>query len=216
MREIETDLSMRDMQLDAADACEITLVFCDIAGLTRFTERLGDYVSYRVVKACQTLVSELAGRTSGELLEVRGDGFLMAFGAPVEATRCAVEIQSAIAADPELPIRVRIGLHTGPAIHDRAGYYGRTVIAAFRVSSLAQPDEILISDATRRKLPKSLFTLGRSRDVRLKGFERRCRVWQVRWRDARRANRSQLWASDRVLRIARVGPSGIEAGAAGH
>ena len=118
-------------------------------------------------------------------------------------------------ADPQLPIRVRVGMHTGQAIRDDAGYYGRTVIAAFRVSSLAQADEILISDDTRRKLPKGMFALGRSRDVRLKGFERRCRVWQVRWRDARDVNRSQVWSSGRVLRIARAGSAEVS-GAAGR
>ena len=215
MRENHTDLSAQDVQPGSADACEITLLFCDIAGLTRFTERLGDFASYRVVKACQALVGAIAERGGGELLEVRGDGFLLAFGSPIAAVRCAVEIHGEITADPQLPIRVRVGMHTGQAIRDDAGYYGRTVIAAFRVSSLAQADEILISDDTRRKLPKSMFALGRSRAVRLKGFERRCRVWQLRWRDARDVNRSQVWSSGRVLRIARAGSAEVS-GAAGR
>jgi adenylate cyclase len=215
MRELDIQLSP-ETRLDVANACEITLLFCDIAGLTRFTERLGDFVSYRVVKSCQARVAAISRRFGGDLLEVRGDGFLLAFDSPVAAARCAVAIQSGIAADPALPIRVRIGVHTGPAIRDAAGYYGRTVIAAFRVSSLAQADEILISDEVRGKLPSSMFGLGRSRDVRLKGFERRCRVWQLRWRDGQEASRPQVWSGGRILHIARAGSAEVASGAAGR
>lgn len=196
--------------------CEVTLVFCDIAGLTQFTEQRGDFTAYQVVKHCQRAITELARRAGGELLEVRGDGFLMAFDAPYPAVRCAVEIQRSIANDPELPIHVRIGLHTGEAIHDARGYYGSTVIAAFRVSSLAGADEILISDATRRKLPGTFSELGSSRDVRLKGFARLFRLWPLRWRDAQSPSHSQVWSSGCGLHVARVGSSGLASGATGR
>lgn len=197
----------------APETREITLLFCDIAGMTEFTEQRGDFAAYQIVKICQSLVTELARRAGGELLEVRGDGFLLVFEAPFPATRCAIEIQRAIAHDTELPISMRIGLHTGEALHDSRGYYGGTVIAAFRMSSLAQADEILISDVTRARLPGPTFAMGESRDVRLKGFGRDFRLWSLRWRDAQPAIRSRV-SSGSTPRFSRVGSSGIETGAA--
>jgi len=66
---------------------------------------------------------------------------------------CAIAIQRAFARDaeanPEEPIRVRIGLHTGEAIQDEDKFFGKTVIQAFRVADLAEGGEILASRTVR-------------------------------------------------------------------
>jgi class 3 adenylate cyclase len=196
---------------------EVTLAFCDIAGFTRFTERLGDLASFRIVRRCEALVESASRELGGELLEVRGDGFLFAFDSALAAACCAVAIQRELTVASDLPLRMRVGMHTGMAIHDGCRYFGRTVIAAFRVSSLAQPDEILVSDETRRRLPAAVFPVGRCRSVRLKGLARRHRVWGLDWRAARVANRSRLLGSGPTLRASHTEAAELaEAGAAGH
>src|SRR3954467_14279922 len=53
----------------------------------------------------------------GRLVKTTGDGFLVEFVSPVEAVRCAVAVQEALAADPsdELAdaLQVRIGVNLG-------------------------------------------------------------------------------------------------------
>lgn len=215
MKRTETGISSETGPGAAANAREVTLVFCDIAAFTQFTEEQGDLASYRVVKSCHQLVRELVGRLGGELLELRGDGFLFAFDSAAEATVCSLAIQQAVDKAPDLPIRLRIGLHTGLAIHDEEGYYGRTVIAAFRVSSLAQPDEILVSEVTRQQLPSADFRFGRGRSVKLKGLTGPCRVWRVQWREALDGFRPHLGTGG-APGVPRIGSSeSAEAGAIG-
>lgn len=195
--------------------CRTTLVFSDIAGFTQLTQRMGDLACYRLVQTCQRLVAQVARCEDGELLEIRGDGFLAAFADSVAAATFAIGIQRELEQRAELRTRMRIGMHTGEVVRDGARFYGRNVIFAFRISGFAEPDEILLSQATRRELPPDRFVLGCSREVRLKGFERPERVWRMAWR--RPAQCGRVFSRPAAgVRTARVGSSGFaEVGAIG-
>lgn len=71
-----------------------------------------------------------------------------------------------------LPVRIRVGLHSGEAIKHSDDFYGRTVVIAARIGALALGDEILASDLVYA-LAKGLgtFTFGASRAAALKGLE---------------------------------------------
>jgi adenylate cyclase len=61
---------------------------------------------------------------------------------------CAIDIQRALArraANGELPVRVRIGIHTGEAIEQDGDFYGRSVVCAARIAAQAEGGEVLVS-----------------------------------------------------------------------
>ena len=99
---------------------------------------------------------------------------------------CAVAIQRAFAdysaQNPEEPIRVRIGVHTGEALRDSDKFFGKTVILAARIAAEARGGEILMS-AIVRELTASTGDLrfGRDRQAQLKGISDPQRLVVLEW-----------------------------------
>jgi class 3 adenylate cyclase len=153
---------------------------------TGITERLGDRGALRVVADHNKIVRAQCEAHGGFEVELRGDGFLVAFPTPAAGVRCAVALQRAFEAwsrgHPEQPIRIRIGLHCGEALRDEEKFFGKTVIQAFRVADLAQPDEILVSGHLKSLIGDRGFRFGEERDVTLKGFSGQHRIAGVAWR----------------------------------
>ena len=162
-------------------------MFSDMEGFTRMTESLGDLAAHRVVQAHNQIVREQTAAHGGREVELRGDGFLLAFPSARSAALCAVALQRHFAAhngsEPASPIRVRIGLHTGEAIRDADKFFGKTVIQAFRIADLAKGEEILASALTKELLANAGYLrFDAGREVELKGLAGPHRVYALDWR----------------------------------
>jgi class 3 adenylate cyclase len=164
----------------------VTLLFSDMHDYTGMTERLGDRGALRVVADHNKIVRTQCEAHGGFEVELRGDGFLVAFPTPAAGVRCAIALQRAFEAysrgHPEQPIRIRIGLHCGEALRDEEKFFGRTVIQAFRVADWAQADEILVSGHLKDLIADRGFRFEGERDVALKGFSGQHRIASVAWR----------------------------------
>jgi class 3 adenylate cyclase len=164
----------------------VTLMFSDMEGFTAMTERLGDLEAREVIRRHNAVVREQLSAHGGYEVELQGDGFLLAFSSARSALLCAIAIQRAFAAyseaHPDEPIRVRIGLHTGEALKDADKFFGKTVILAARIASVARGGEILASSLLK-ELTESTGDLrfGAAREVDLKGLSERQRVHAVEW-----------------------------------
>jgi class 3 adenylate cyclase len=170
----------------AADGT-VTLLFSDMEGFTRLTESLGDVAAHQLVQAHNRIVREQTAAFGGREVELRGDGFLLAFASARQAALCAVSLQKSLAAhnasNGGRVIRIRIGIHTGEAIKDADKFFGRTVIQAFRIADLAAGEEILTSSLTAELIRSAGdLRLGGEREVELKGLEGRHRVYALDWR----------------------------------
>ncbi len=175
-----------DLRRFAAPDGRVTLMFSDMEGFTEMTERLGDREAHRVIQAHHTIVREQLRAHGGVELELQGDGFLLAFADPVAALRCAIAIERAFAAysteHAEQPIRVRIGLHTGEAIREADGFFGKTVILAARIAAQARGGEILVSSDVR-ELAQGAGGIGfiATRETQLKGLAGSYALHAVAW-----------------------------------
>jgi class 3 adenylate cyclase len=175
-----------DLTPHASPDGTVTLMFSDMVGFTEMTERLGDLKAHEVVQAHNAIVREQTLAHGGHELELRGDGFLLAFTGARQAVLCAIDIQRAVAVhnarDLAQPVHVRIGLHTGEAIRDADKFFGKTVIQAFRIADLANGGEILVS-ALLKQLIESAGDLrfDDGREVELKGISGTQRVFSVNW-----------------------------------
>src|SRR6201984_2924785 len=86
----------------------------------------------------------------GRIVKTTGDGALVEFGSAVDAVRCAMEIQRAMAernaAIPEdRRIEFRIGINVGDIIIDEGDISADGVNIAARVEPLAGPGSICLS-----------------------------------------------------------------------
>src|SRR4051812_30886985 len=76
----------------------VSLLFTDVVGSTRLLDRLGDDASEALRRSHFSLLREAVRATGGQEVKSLGDGLMVAFASPVEALRCAVEMQRAVAA----------------------------------------------------------------------------------------------------------------------
>jgi class 3 adenylate cyclase len=81
-------------------------------------------------------------RFRGREVKTMGDGFLATFDGPARAIACACSIRDAVK---KLGIGLRVGLHTGEIEIIDADVAGIAVHIGERVSSMAHPDEVLVS-----------------------------------------------------------------------
>src|SRR5215475_9695507 len=123
--------------------------------------------------ALKTLQRELIDprvkENCGRIVKTTGDGALVEFASVVDAVRCAVEIQRAMA-DRNAEVRedqritFRIGVNLGDIIVDGDDIYGDGVNIAARLEVLADPGGICVSrvvrDQIRDKLPYPFADMG--------------------------------------------------------
>jgi class 3 adenylate cyclase len=172
----------------APEDVQVSLLFCDVVRSTELTRRLGDRGAYRVIQDFHSLVLRAAAPFSGQELELRGDGVLLAFDGPQHAVDCAVEIQRGLQKVPVgRRVSARIGVHTGQALRVAGGYFGSNVILSARVAEQAAPGEILVSAAIVQRLADRPLSVDAGRWVALKGIPEANLVFALRWRPRRGA-----------------------------
>jgi class 3 adenylate cyclase len=165
----------------AADGT-VTLVFTDIVDSTVLTSRLGDRGWLDALRRHNEVIRDTAAANGGTVVETQGDGSMLAFSSARRAVACAQAIQGEIGrafADASPPIRVRIGVHTGDALHESDHFYGTTVHYAARVASNALGGEVLVSSLVRELVAGAGVEFRESRDVELKGLDGSHRLFAV-------------------------------------
>jgi class 3 adenylate cyclase len=137
----------------ASNAAVRTFLIADIRGYSRFTEEHGDEAAAKLVAKFSELVRESVELRGGTLIEIRGDEALAVFDSARQAMRAAMDLQKQFAeeteADPDLPLRVGIGIDSGEAISLEDGSFrGAALNTAARLSALARGGEVIVSEGT--------------------------------------------------------------------
>jgi class 3 adenylate cyclase len=127
----------------------VTILFSDIEHSSLLYEKLGDLGAHEVVRMHNEIIRREVAAHRGHEVKTLGDGFMIAFSSARRAARCAVQVQRSFAAycetHPDVPMRVRMGLHVGEAINESSDLFGKAVILAARIATLAEGGQILVS-----------------------------------------------------------------------
>jgi class 3 adenylate cyclase len=161
----------------------VTLMFTDIEGSTAANQRLGDDRWLAILAVHDRLLRRCVRSNRGHVIKTQGDSFMVAFAVPDNALACAVTIQQQLVTldvGERVALRVRIGLHTGPAIARGRDLFGINVATAARVAGEARGGEILVTDQFAERLTGE-HDVGQSRKVSLKGITGTHRVRSVQW-----------------------------------
>jgi class 3 adenylate cyclase len=162
-----------DVRRVSAPDGTVTIAFTDIESSSVLLDRLGDAAFMRVLAWHDRIVRDATEQQNGFVVKSQGDGFMLAFPSAALALRSTLAMRERLKAGFEgLPVRIRVGLHSGEAIKRSDDFYGRTVVIAARIGTLALGDEILASDlvyALARGL--GTFTFGSPRVATLKGID---------------------------------------------
>jgi class 3 adenylate cyclase len=114
---------------------QVTVLFADIAGFTSLAEGRDPEEVHQIVDRCLEAITAEVHWFEGTINQYTGDGVMALFGAPIahedsarRAVHAALGIQRAtrdlsreIEARQGPPIRMRIGLNTGPVVVGRIG-----------------------------------------------------------------------------------------------
>ena len=132
--------------LPAPDRILSTVLFTDIVDSTRQAAELGDSEWRALIRRHDDIVRGQLQHYGGKEIDRTGDGFLSAFESPARAIRCAQAIGAAVQS---LGLRVRAGVHSGEL--EVLGHHlgGIAVHIGARITALAGPDEVLVSQTVR-------------------------------------------------------------------
>jgi class 3 adenylate cyclase len=184
-----------------AERRQLTVMFCDLVGSTALSTGMDPEDLRDVIASYQNRCSGAIRRYDGFVAKYMGDGILVYFGYPrahedepersvragLDIVDAMAEVNAGVRRPPGVELAVRIGIATGPVIvGDQSGegtasetaVVGETPNLAARLQALAQPNQIVVSAATRAMLGGH-FDLDDLGAYELKGFAEPVPAWRV-------------------------------------
>jgi TolB-like protein/class 3 adenylate cyclase/Flp pilus assembly protein TadD len=161
------------------------IVSADVAGYSRLMGRdeSGTLAALKALR--QEVVDPAIASHGGRIVKTTGDGLLLEFPSVVNAVRCAVEMQTAMAhrtaeLAEERRIAFRIGINLGDIIVEGDDIFGDGVNVAARLQEIAPPGGICISSRVHEDVRDRLETeFDDGGTQTLKNIARPVQVW--RW-----------------------------------
>ena len=178
---------------DTAERRQVTVMFSDLVGSTALSARMDPEDLREVILAYQKCVAGTVQRFGGFVAKYMGDGVLVYLGYPQaheddaeRAVRAGLELIGAVRAlKSNAPLQTRVGIATGLVVvgdligsgeAQERGIVGETPNLAARLQGIAEPNTVVIAEATR-KLLGNLFELRDLGPKDLKGITGPARAW---------------------------------------
>jgi TolB-like protein/class 3 adenylate cyclase len=165
------------------------IVSADVAGYSRLMGRDESGTLAALKDVLQEVVDPAIAMHGGRVVKTTGDGLLLEFASVVNAVRCAVEVQMAMAdRSAEIPedrrITFRIGVNLGDIIVEGDDIFGDGVNVAARLQEIAPRGGICISGRVHEDVRDRLATAFEGGGTQtLKNIARPVQVW--RWQPGR-------------------------------
>jgi class 3 adenylate cyclase len=163
-----------------------TVLFTDVVNSTTLTQALGDEAALAVLSVHDTIVRDALAALGGREVKHTGDGIMASFVSAAGAIRCAVQIQRELdkhsQANPDRPLKVRVGAAAGEPVEQHNDLFGSTVQLAARLCAHAQPEQILVSSAIAELCIGKGLSFEDLGEVTLKGFGSPVRAHAAAWK----------------------------------
>jgi class 3 adenylate cyclase len=148
---MRSEIQARATEVRALPTGVVTFLFTDIEDSTGLVRRLGDRYD-RFLTDVRRLLRAAIRASDGREVETRADEMFAVFERALSGLEAALTIQRKVRARawPDgLPVRIRIGLHTGRPTLTDTGYVGLPVHTASRICFASHGGQILLSAAVR-------------------------------------------------------------------
>ena len=133
------------------------IMAADVVGYSRLMGADEEGTLARLKAHRRELVDPKIKQHRGRIVKTTGDGMLVEFASPVEAVRCAVEVQRGMVnRNADVPIDKRIifrtGINLGDVIAEKGDLFGDGVNVAARLETVCEPGGIAISRSVREQI----------------------------------------------------------------
>ena len=154
---------------------EVTVLFADIVGFTKFAETVSARVLVDVLNNIFTKFDKITDHRGLEKIKTIGDSYMAAAGLPMpmnnhaeQAAHAAfdmLEVMDEINQQSDYKLKIRIGMSSGSVVAGVIGarkflydIWGDVVNTASRMESQGLPGKIQITDSTQQRLGESFIT----------------------------------------------------------
>ncbi|MEG3618447.1 adenylate/guanylate cyclase domain-containing protein [Magnetovibrio sp. PR-2] len=184
---------------------EVVVMFTDIVGSTAMTHEKGNLAAQEVVRAHNRVVRDALGKTGGLEIKHTGDGIMASFEKVTDSLLATQQMQMMIEMhnqqNPDIPLKVKIGINAGRVVMEEKDLYGVTVQMAARIVDKAKADQIFVSDTVYGMAKGGSWRFVKRGPFYLKGIDGPAYLQECVWDDkidiaqvqaAAEAERSQL------------------------
>ena len=127
----------------------VTVLSADVVGYSRMIGQ-NDERAVAALSTCRALVAGCVARHHGRTFGIAGDDFMIEFSNPLEAIRCAMEIQGDLMCrnsglPPDDQVWLRTGIEVGEVIDENGLLYGSGVNIAARLQEICPSGGVVVS-----------------------------------------------------------------------
>lgn len=165
-------------------------MFADISGSTRLFEVLGDATARVTVSDTLDLLAKVIHIHHGTVIKTIGDEVMCTFPTADDSANAAVEMQETLedanemreADSPE--IKIRVGMHFGPALLEGGDVFGDAVNVAARMAAQAKGGQIITTKSTVDLLEPIMRASTRFVDrAPIKGKKEDIEIFEIIWQE---------------------------------
>lgn len=148
---------------------EVAIAFVDMVGFTKLGERLPADELGAITGRLEEMVAEVA-HAPVRLVKLIGDAAMLSAPSEKDLVDAVLDLLDLAAAEGDSFPGLRAGVSTGPVVSRGGDFFGRTVNLASRVTGVARPSSVLVTDEVKQGLGDG-YDLSFAGAKRLKGID---------------------------------------------
>ncbi len=168
----------------------LAILFADISGSTRLFEVLGDSTARVTISETLDHLTEIVHAHKGTVIKTIGDEIMCTFPDANEAATASCEMHEDLEEmnaerDADKPeIRIRIGMHYGPALLEGGDVFGDAVNVAARMAAQAKGGQVITTKTTVDLLEPVMRASTRFVDnAPIKGKKDVIQIFEIIWQE---------------------------------
>ena len=175
----------------APKTANLAILFADVSGSTKLFETLGDATARIKVAECLDTLAEVTRTHHGTVIKTIGDEIMCTFPTAEDAASAACEMHEALLEDitegtggEATVIKIRVGMHFGPAIQEGGDVFGDAVNVAARMAAQAKGGQIITTQSTIDLLKPQQRASSRFVDrAPIKGKKEEIEIYEIIWQE---------------------------------